>query len=94
MEVTDFRADCTFEMAGWKAQGLAHVIDIKYSERIRFCNFVMQITTDQLESVPNVDIMTPAGLTLEGGRKASVRLSHFQFVENYFEIAGSGSFDS
>jgi hypothetical protein len=94
MDVQDSRIDCTFELGGWTAHGLAHIIDIKYSDRIRFCNFVMQITTDQLDGAPNVDMMTPAGLTLEDGRKASVRLSHFQILDNYFELAGAGSFDS
>jgi hypothetical protein len=92
VEVNDSRTDCTLSIGGWNATGLAHVIEVAYSGRIRFCNFVMQITTDQLDGAPNVDVRTPAGLVLEDGRRAAVTVSHFQLVANYFELAGTGNF--
>lgn len=92
VKTADYRIDCTLEIAGWRVQGLAHVIEISYSERIQFCNFVMQITTDQLDDAPDAQINSPAGLTLENGKRASVRITHFHIEVGYLEVAGAGNF--
>lgn len=94
METLDYRNDCTLDLEGWEATGLAHVIEIRYSDRIQFCNFVMQITTDQLGTGGNraISPSTPATLTLEDGREAAVHITHFNLKDNYFEMAGTGNF--
>jgi hypothetical protein len=92
MNVKDSRIDCMLSIGGWKAMGLAHVIEVEYSERIRFCNFVMQITTDQLDNAPEVSLGTSAELALPDGRRAAVKVSHFNIESNYFELAGTGNF--
>jgi hypothetical protein len=64
-----------------------------YSDRIHFCNFVMLITDDQFDHGPNVEVSSPAELTLPDGRTASVRITHGWMVPDYFELAGSGGFN-
>lgn len=90
MRTHEYKADCTLHLNGAELPGLAHVIEVEYSPRIRFCNFVMQITLDNLEGGSDAPI-NDGGLTLPDGRTAAVKVTHFQLAQGYFEVASAGS---
>jgi hypothetical protein len=91
MKLNEYKDECSFQMGTWKAPGLAHVVEIEFSERVHFCNFVMQITTDHLAGAPKKETMSaPAALMLPGGRTAVVHVIHAKMHADYLEIAGAG----
>jgi hypothetical protein len=95
MDVKRYSSDCKLVQRNKTWTGMAHIIEVEYSDRIRFCNFVMQITTDQLVPDPNsknADLMDQGGLELEDGRKACVTVSAGRMSSGYFELSGAGQF--
>jgi hypothetical protein len=91
MKLNEYKGECSFQLGTWKATGLAHVIEIEYSERIHFCNFVMQIATNHLDGAPKKESLSaPAALTLPDDRTAVVHVVHAKMHTDYFEIAGTG----
>jgi hypothetical protein len=93
MKFRQAKLDCRLERPGGVVEGLAHVVEVAYSAEIHFCNFVMQVTADQLGRLADLRPDEPGGaLVTADGRRATVKVFHFKVDADYFHLSGAGMF--
>ncbi len=90
MEVIEKKIDCRFVVNDQEFEGLLHLIEVRYSERIVFWNGVLQLTRDQMlrfGEPPN----HPVTVTLSDDRVGGLYFTHGTARSgDYFELAGVG----
>lgn len=92
--VNKIKVDCKLHLNGRELSGLAHVIIVTCGKRISFCNFIMQLTTDQSKEITDKDLESHALLILPDGRQAGVDIRYGDMSGDYFELAGTGIFQN
>ena len=84
------KTDCTVIVGGEQFEGVAHLIEVVYSERIRFWNAVFQVPMEIADAMGRHGNL-PIFVKLADGRSAGLNVTHGNMEGGYFELAGVGN---
>ena len=91
MQVTEQKNDCQLTKEGQEIDGLLHLIEVRYSDRVVFWTGVWEMTTDQ---AARIGVLSASAATFEvrlsDGRQGYLTATHILPERDYFQMAGVG----